>query len=223
MIHHARGACVWFTLTCLLLVAAMCGCMEAPTAPLTGDGGTVAAPPSGPEIMKVSADGTVTLVPMPSGLQVSQPIATPDERVFDPSRRLSVSARVNGDVGGRVVCGRFVATVPPGAFPGWGTVSMTLPDSTLMVCNLEVSPAELNGFAVPVDLDLHTSGTNADLDSLEMYWWDPDNAKWTAMSCQKTTTLEPVLVDEVLAAEPVSGLRLQLPHFSTYAAGKAGW
>jgi len=199
------------------LAVAAAGCGTSPTSPLATGGGT-ATPPSSPEVLKVNADGSVSFVLLPPMLLSSTPIPSD----YDPTRAVVVTARVDGAVGGRVVCGRFVATVPAGAFAGVGTITMTLPDSTLMLCDLEVSPIELNGFAVPVDLALHTSGTSADLDSLDIYWWDPAKSSWTSMGCQKTV-LEPVLADEVLTAEPVTGVRLQLDHFSKYAAGKAGW
>jgi hypothetical protein len=208
-------------LVTVLLAVAAAGCGTSPTSPLATGGGTV-TPASGPQVLKVNADGSVSFVSLPPALLSPTPIPLDNNLTYDPRRVVVVTARVDGAVGGRVICGRFVATVPAGAFAGVGTITMTLPDSTLMLCDLEVSPAELNGFAVPVDLALHTSGTGADLDSLDIYWWDPANSAWTSMGCQKAV-LEPVLADEVLTAEPVTGVSLQLNHFSKYAAGKAGW
>lgn len=207
-------------LTTLLLAVADTGCNTAPTSPLSSGGGVVAPPSDGPPILKVNADGSTSFVAIPSALQ-SGATAVPGS-VFDSSRSLFVSARVDGAVGGRLVCGRYVATVPPGAFAGVGTITMWLPDSTLMLCELSISPAELNGFLVPVNLALHTSGTSADTDSLDVYWWDPAKSTWTSMGCQKSE-LDRVLTPELLTAEPVEGVQLELNHFSTYASGKAGW
>jgi hypothetical protein len=204
-----------------LLAVAVVGCGGSPTSPLATGGGTT-SPSAGPPVLKVNADGSVTFVTIPPALRSGSVYRPYDGSLFDPSRALTVSESVDGALGGRLVCGRFVATVPPGAFVGVGTITMSLPDSTLMLCDLEVAPAELNDFLVPVDLSLHTSGTDADLDSLEIYWWDPEASAWTSMGCQRDV-LEPVLQDEVLSLEPVEGVRLQVNHFSRYAAGKAGW
>jgi len=209
-------------LTTLLLGFASASCGTSPTSPLATDGGTTVTPVAGPEILKVNADGSVSFVAIPPALQSGTVLQPFDGQVFDATRVCTVSQRVDGAAGGRVVCGRFVATVPAGAFDGVGVITMTLPDSTLMVCELEISPSSLNGFKVPVDLSLHTSGTAVDTDSLEVYWWNPDQSTWTSMGCQRAT-LDPVLQDELLTAEPVQGVRLELNHFSKYAAGKAGW
>jgi len=195
--------------------------METPTAPENPAGQTVTAP-EGPAILQVNADGSTDWVTIPTALQSPTP-GTYAEAEFDPTRRLTVERPVDGSVGGRIVCGRFVATVPAGAFEGVGTITMTMPDTTLMLCELEVTPAELNDFAVPVELSLRTIGTTTDLDSLEVYWWDPAKSQWTAMGCRRSNTLEPVLADEMVTAEPIKGATLPLNHFSKYAAGKAGW
>jgi hypothetical protein len=202
----------------LIVVAAGCG-----TSPLTpGAPGEVAAA-SGPEVLKVNADGTTSFVPMPNALYAPTPLPYSQELVFDPTRRLSVSTEIDGAVGGRLICGPYVLTFPAGAFDGTGTVTMTLPDSTIMLCDLDVRPAELNAFLVPVDLALHTSGTDADLDSLQVYWWDEEAAAWVDMGCQKSTSLERIFSAEVGTTEPATGVRLGLDHFSRYATGKAGW
>jgi len=217
--HPIRSLMV---LTTLLLGFAVASCGTSPTSPLATGGGTTVTPSAGPEILKVNADGSVSFVSIPPALQSGTVLQPYDGQVFDPTRVRTVTARVDGSAGGRVICGRFVATVPAGAFDGVGIITMTLPDSTLMVCELEVSPSELNGFKVPVELALHTSGTAANTDSLEVYWWDPGQSKWTSMGCQRAA-LDKVLADELLTAEPVEGVRLELNHFSKYAAGKAGW
>ncbi|HEY6573009.1 MAG TPA: hypothetical protein VI198_06780 [Candidatus Eisenbacteria bacterium] len=219
----------WFrsiTLVTLLasasLLAGAAGCGNSPTSPVSTDGAAY-APGGGPEVLRIAADGSATWVAIPAALQSGTLIPGYDDAAFDPRRQLTVSQRIDGAVGGRLVCGRYVASVPPGAFLGVGVITMTLPDSTLMLCDLEVSPAELNAFLLPIDLSLHTTGTTTDLDSLEIYWWDPSESRWTGMGCEKTYSLEPVLADELLTAEPVQGALLRLSHFSRYAAGKAGW
>lgn len=222
MTRSPRSASFLFAATSLVLILALAGCGEMATAPEPAGGGEVQSNSSGPMVLKVGADGSAQWVAMPDAYLAPTPIQYGDAN-FDPSRVLTVSKRIDGAVGGRIVCGRFVASVPAGAFDGVGTITMSMPDTTIMLCDLEVSPADLNGFLKPIDLELHTSGTTTDLDSLEIYWWDPDASKWTAMGCQKPTSLERVLVDELLTVEPVQGALLPLAHFSRYAAGKAGW
>lgn len=203
------------------LLFALGGCGAAPTAPPSG--GDAPAVAQGPEVLKVHADGTTSFVPMTAVRYAPTPLPGGSELVFDPSRRLTVTAEIDGALGGRLVCGSYVLTFPAGVFVGIGAVTMTMPDSTIMLCDLDVLPAELNEFLKPVDLALHTTGTNADLDSLQMYWWDEVQATWVDMSCQKDTDLERVLDSELLTLDAAKGVRLELSHFSRYATGKAGW
>jgi hypothetical protein len=200
------------------------GCAESPLAPLAPgapEGSPVVA--GGPEVLKLNPDGTTSFVPMPSGWLAPTPLPYEPGAVFDPRRRLSVTASIHGAAGGRLVCGNYVLTFPAGAFEGVGSVTMTLPDSTLMLCDLDVAPASLNAFLKPVDLALHTTGTDADLDSLQVYWWDEENSAWVDMGCQKSTNLERVLEGELATTESTKGVKLPLTHFSRYATGKAGW
>jgi hypothetical protein len=183
MRHRARGrqgrnhgtAAPLALMLGLLLSAG--GCAESPLAPLAPgapEGSPVVA--GGPEVLKLNPDGTTSFVPMPSGWLAPTPLPYEPGAVFDPRRRLSVTASIHGAAGGRLVCGNYVLTFPAGAFEGVGSVTMTLPDSTLMLCDLDVAPASLNAFLKPVDLALHTTGTDADLDSLQVYWWDEENS-----------------------------------------------
>ncbi|HSQ60851.1 MAG TPA: hypothetical protein VLT84_10535 [Acidobacteriota bacterium] len=204
----------------LALLVALAGCGTSPTAPPSGDQAVVA---QGPEVLKVHADGSTSFVPMSAVRYAPTPLPGGSELIFDPTRRLTVTAEIDGAVGGRLICGPYVLTFPAGVFAGVGTVTMTMPDSTIMLCDLDVLPAELNDFLKPVDLALHTSGTDADLDSLQMYWWDEEKASWVDMGCQKETDLERVLDAELLTLDAATGVRLQLSHFSRYATGKAGW
>lgn len=225
MIRFAIGARRWLMIPVVLLTM-LNGCTDVPTAPETSGGGTVSTPPAGPQVLKISAAGAVSWVPMPTANPTSTPIIIAEDPVgggaaeTDP---LSVTARIDGAQGGTVVCGHFVAKIPPGAFEGVGDVTMSMRDRSLMIVDLEVSPSTLNGFAVPVELSLRTDGTTADLDSLDIYWWDPSADQWTAMAAQKSTALEPVPLDASQTTDTVEGVRLLLNHFSKYAAGKAGW
>jgi hypothetical protein len=202
----------------LLLLLAGAGCKTSPTAPTSSENET-STPASTPPLLRISADGSASWVDLPTALRSS----SFGSWSYDPSRALTTSVKIDGSVGGRVVCGRYVATIPAGAFDGVGIITMTLPDTTLMLCDLEISPSSLNGFLLPIDLALHTTKTDAAIDSLDFYWWDPAKSDWTAMGCQKSTTLDAVLQPELLTADPVVGVQLELNHFSRYMAGKAGW
>jgi len=217
-----RSVSTLFTATSLFLILALAGCGEMSTAPEPAGGSGVQTPSGGPMVLQVGAAGSGHWVAMPDAYLAPGP-GQFGEMTFDPTRALTVVQRIDGAVGGRLICGRYVATVPAGAFDGVGMITMSMPDSTIMLCDLKVAPIELNGFLRPIDLALHTTGTTTDLDSLEIYWWDPDASLWMAMGCQKSTSLERVLADELLTVEPIKGAVLPLAHFSRYAAGKAGW
>ena len=203
----------------LLLLLAGAGCRTTPTAPTSADSGETPTRASTPPLLRIAADGSASWVDLPTALRSGSIGGT----TFDPSRALTTSVKIDGSVGGRIVCGRYVATVPAGAFPGVGLITMTVPDSTLMLCDLTISPSDLNGFLEPIDLALHTTKTDAAIDSLDFYWWNPVKGDWTSMGCQTSTTLDAVLQPELLATDPVVGVRLELNHFSRYMAGKAGW
>ncbi len=122
---------------------------------------------------------------------------------------ISSSATVDGMVGGTVRCGRWTVVVPPGAYSGAGTITISVPDKSATTCDLDIKPGGLNGFLVPVELSLSTQGLNVDPTTLTIYWYDPATGKWmdvhgTGDSGKQTLTA-------------------YLYHFSTYAAGKAGW
>jgi hypothetical protein len=231
MNRSSRAVRTLVALLALFLLAAGAGCGTSPTAPAVASGGLVTTATGGPSLLRVAPDGTASWVEIPAALQAGSPdqlidspdVAPYDDANYDPRRALAVTQRVDGLVGGRLVCGRYVLSIPPGAFAGVGMVSMALPDSTLMLCNLTIAPAELNAFQLPVSLEIHTSETTADTDSLEIYWWDPGNSRWTAMGCQKSNSLQKALKDELLTSDPAVGAYVPLSHFSTYASGKAGW
>jgi len=133
------------------------------------------------------------------------------------SRAIQVSADIDGAVGGRLQCGRFLLSVPPGAFEGKGTVSMSMADETVMIVDVEISPVELNAFDIPVKLCLLTDGTNLSEEDLQIYWWDPAKSVWTAMGCDRD------LSDDTAITGTTEGLLTNLSHFSRYSGGKAGW
>ncbi len=120
---------------------------------------------------------------------------------------------IDGAKGGTVTNGRFLLVVPPGAFQGSASLCITIPDASVMQCQLSISPPEANHFAVPVELVADYSGGNVVLPSqLATLWLDEVNQRWVEMpgsvvSPQGRTITTPLM------------------HFSDYgiAAGKAGW
>ena len=79
-----------------------------------------------------------------------------------------------------------------------------------MIGDLSISPQSANKFKYPAQLTVDLSGLNlTDLSPFTMYWYDPSTKLWVNISRQTT----------------ISGTNVtaSLSHFSTYAAGKAGW
>lgn len=174
--------------------------IPAPTAP-TGTSSTGAA--RAPFILTVAPDGSVGYV---SGSGTALLAHGKKHKHSRDNGSLSASADIDGSVGGQLQCGRFILTVPPGAFDGVGTITMQMDDSTRAVVDLWIDPGELNGFQVPVELSFDHRGLPIK-GKLELYWLD--STDW---------------VDLNTAPEKGSGLpTAQLQHFSRYAAGKAGW
>jgi len=199
----------------LALVLSVAGCGESILNPATpggepsgntGGGETLA----GPEILMITDDQSVRYMKL---------AAEPVDGTVEPatSRAIHVSTDIDGAVGGRLQCGRFLLSVPPGAFEGKGTVSMSMADETVMIVDVEISPVELNTFDIPVKLCLLTDGTNLLEEDLQIYWWDPAKSVWTAMGCDRD------LSDDTAITGTTEGLLTNLSHFSRYSGGKAGW
>jgi hypothetical protein len=122
---------------------------------------------------------------------------------------LSGSATIDGRVGGYLKVGRWTLRVPPGAFATTATVTLTVPNASKMVCELEISPASANNFLVPVSLTAYGAGGNVPASQLRLFWFDPASESWVGI----TGFTNPL----------TSSVTAPLWHFSTYAQGKAGW
>jgi len=202
------------------LSVALEGCGETPTAPVREE------VVSGPPLLVVSADGTTNF----ERLTVAAATDTADT---SGSRALKVSKKIDGSLGGWVRCGRYFLALSPGAFDSVGTVTMSMRDSTLMVVDLQIEPARLNGFKAPVYLAANTTDTDVPSDSLAIYWMDPKSGSWTDVTTTKTVTSATDCVTQVDGGltgdgSPDSnwasvGVTSTLQHFSTYSTGKAGW
>lgn len=121
----------------------------------------------------------------------------------------TTSAEVDGTLGGVVRSGRWTVVVPPGAFSGVGTITMSVPDRNTFLCGLDIKPGSLNNFLVPVELSFSTQGLSIDPTTLTIYWYDSANKKWVDVHGVGDSGKQLVAV--------------LLSHFSTYGAGKAGW
>ena len=128
----------------------------------------------------------------------------------------SGAADIDGAVGGEVTAGRFTVIVPAGAFVGTANISVLIPDPAVAACELEISPASANGFALPVLLRANCQGaTNVDLANCGTLWFDEASNVWRTVS---GTAVD--LENQTVTAS--------LWHFSTYGVadllqGKASW
>lgn len=183
---------VRWSLAAVAIVALFAGCARQPLAPLAHETGTY----DHPRFAQVN-DAAMTAGETPPG-------------------PLTGSGNIDGGQGGEVQVGRFRVIVPPGAFAGNATITITIPDPSVVSCQLGISPPEANGFAVPVSLVADCAGvTNVDLANCGTLWYDPSADLWrtvsgTAVDLQNST------------------VTAKLPHFSEYGIadlleGKAGW
>ena len=99
--------------TAVAMIVALASCSVLPTAPIS----------------QVS-DVTPSPVATPAGGQTA-------------SKALSGSNLIDGAVGGVVSAGRWKLQIPAGAFVGSGTVSISVPDSTVAKCDLNINPTSL--------------------------------------------------------------------------------
>jgi hypothetical protein len=130
----------------------------------------------------------------------------------DAPQPTTASKTMNGLLGGTVKAGRFTAIVPPGAFLGTRTVTVTQSDPSKLQCELSLSGTKIQRFLSPIVLVADASDMQLKLLSVSyIAWLNPATGKW-----------EQVLGSQV----NLLGLSVSAPlwHFSTYSVqGKAGW
>lgn len=157
------------------------------------------SPPGAPTLTSPSAAAERPAQPVSVGGNASMP--------------LSKSKSFDGAVGGELMLGRFRVAVPPGAFQGVATITMTIPDSRVLRCGLEITPVSANAFRVPLTLTTNANGalTN-DPYSLVMGTFDVGLGKWVKVAGSR---------------EDNSSMTVSAPllHFSWYGVcpAKAGW
>jgi hypothetical protein len=184
------------------------------------------SPAAGPPVLLVEEDGT-------PGYTGADTLEAAWEQGENMSRALTVSKEITPK-GGWIQCGRFLLVVPDSSLDSTATITITMPDTTAMVCDLDIQPARLNRFKNPVLLSLNTTGTATDAEELSIYWYDPSGRTWLDMNCEKDLATTKMCLDTVvqalndvtapdLTAGNVTGLSTHLSHFSRYSAGKAGW
>ena len=201
----------WLKAPALTLLAAiglgLSGCSQSPLSPGNpAQGGGTSFNSAMPPIVSFGADGTVDYVVAPVGTADNPSV----NLASGLPRSVSATVRVDGSRGGVVRAGRFGVKIPPGAFSGLANVTLSMPDSTVMICDLSIAPQTANNFKNPAQLaaDFSSSGIT-DVSTLTTYWYDPTRLTWVNLS----------------AKSRISGstVTTALDHFSTYAAGKAGW
>ena len=201
----------WLKAPALTLLAAiglgLSGCSQSPLSPGNpAQGGGTSFNSAMPPIVSFGADGTVDYVVAPVG--------TADNPSVNLAGALPTSLRstanLDGSRGGMVRVGRFSVKIPPGAFIGPATVTMSMPDSNVMICDLAITPQAANKFKYPVQLtaDFSSSGIT-DVSTLTTYWYDPTRITWVNLSAKSRIS--------------GSAVTTALEHFSTYGSGKAGW
>ena len=190
-----------WTLAVAIIVAALASCSRLPMAPYE----------------RVVKNPTFVHGPLPTSSAQAGPgglLSGSD------SNGVSGSAVIDGAAGGQFNVGRFTLIVPPGAFAGTATLSITVPDTAVIYCELGIEPPTLNHFSVPVTLRSDCSGTNADLASrLVQLWYDESAGVWRPV---------PGSAPDVVNFDVIAPLQ----HFSIYGIiedvlgvveGKAGW
>jgi len=180
----------------------LAGCTQSPLAPSDPSGGATPSFTS-PPIASFAADGSLSYVPVTVGAEPGASVM----KAATLSRAVSSSVYIDGSRGGAVRAGRFGVWLPAGAFAGSATVTLSMADSTVMVCDISISPQSANKFKYPAELIADLSSVNVSM--LTMYWYDPARVQWVNLA----------------ARSRIAGFKVMtaLDHFSTYAAGKAGW
>ncbi|HVP37557.1 MAG TPA: hypothetical protein VMS93_00080 [Candidatus Saccharimonadales bacterium] len=151
----------WPALVVLLACAALAGCQNTPTVPLAE-----VPDPS----QALGAGGIQWVVASHRGTAAPLSLQDTGDRTF----------WLNGYLGGTLSYGRFTLTFPAGAVYGWAQVTIHVPASALVDCDLSITPAYLNHFYKPVVLTIDCHGTNVTADNISGLgiYWKSTNGQW---------------------------------------------
>lgn len=146
-----------------------------------------------------------------SGVEI---LAEPNAKDIDPVQGVSFSghgsALIQADVGGVVSWGRFSVDIPAGALSEDTEISISRPNSQLVMCELEPHGIQFNK---PVKLQINYGGTYADdketgLASFGIYWLNDSTGIWEMVGQKVDAQSNKVEAD--------------LEHFSGYATAWEG-
>lgn len=177
------------------------GCSENPTAPglTTPSQPNPDPPPNEPNFVQSPGESTQMFIPIANE--------------FDPETGTGTS-EIDGSKGGTLSVGRFKLIVPAGAFDSLATVSLSVPDPEVLICDLHISPASANNFRVPITLKVDCVGLVEEeaLNDLYILWLDEEKGKWKK---EGATVPDPATFS----------VHSDLDHFSTYGLveGRSGW
>jgi hypothetical protein len=122
----------------------------------------------------------------------------------EPSE-VTVLARANEKT--KITLGRFELKIPKGALSQDTLITLRRVEGPYLMCELEPHGIQ---FAKPVKLKMDLQGLDtADYEDWTIFWYDEDSGLWVDMGA----VYDPD--DEKVEA--------QLPHFSLYGGGRAGW
>jgi len=159
-------------------------------------------------LVVLASCSTVPTAPSPSARGGPSPELTGTVASVTSTVSLVGSKVIDGRLGGVLRVGKWKVVVPREAYNGIGTITITVPDTTVEQCQLAISPSSLNHFDQEVDLRFRCA-TLTEADHRYMKWWNPSTSSWLQI---KSWTNE----SDTTRCAP-------LKHFSTYATGKAGW
>lgn len=125
----------------------------------------------------------------------------------------SASKAIDGAAGGSIEFGNFRLVVPPGAYAGVATLTITVPDPSVVRCDLSISPAQTRPFAQPVQLIADcSSATVVDVSGMKTLTFDTARGLW-------------VVVPGSTVSSASATITTPLEQFSECGVvdGKAGW
>jgi hypothetical protein len=178
-------------LLAIAALAVIAGCGKHPTAPTTAEEGVYASP-------------TFARVPAPPRGMFGATSEGP----------LSASVEIDGSQGGELTVGRFQVVIPAGSFEGTSTVSITVPDQTVVSCELEIAAPVESTAGVTLVADCE-GVTNVELEDCGTLSFDAAADVWR--------TVDGSVVD-IQASTVAAPVRTQAKIYGVaQLLGRAGW